>query len=644
MHFENEKLAFRRRLEKNLAGDNAKPALMQILNQEAPYEIKGEKKQNTNILYVGPKETSLDLSYSANIFHLNSCWEQLATSNNKILSPNETNDFGSGARLLSDLDNTLDVELFGQYLKENEIEICIFQPVSESICQFTLKLLLSHEKEDSQSALSKIFATLKNHKIKTMFWYWEDELEYTKYQECMENFDAFCIADKNIYDIFVSNHLHDNTIHLPIAYEPACFNPIKNLSKEDRNFATHFCSFSGVRVLSGALGESIQSKIASALSFNFGIFEPHEDVRPISPKISNHYKSAFLGCFTNRQTASYLKYTEILLLIRGGGRINRRDELTALWALSTNTVVITDLDVTGTTVAGLVVAVETSDDVGAVLQNLSINELERHKLQHFGYVNSLKSNTFFDRIRQIRQFFDLLSEDEILAAPKVSVIVPTMRLELIEFFTHCFSEQTYSNLELIVVIHGNSKLDSKHKAILERVDAKVIYASSSKTVSEVLNIGISSASGDYFARMDDDDYYAPNYFRDAILAYRFCDFSLLGKASWFVYFEGSDELVRRGIEDMMHAPNLNIAGGTFIGKLQSDVNPRFRARTQGYADLQYIYDNECSSNNLCLSLDCLNFVQIRRADTSSHTWTVKDSDYEYSVKLPLGTNIEEVLV
>ena len=59
MHFENEKLAFRRRLEKNLAGDNAKPALMQILNQEAPYEIKGEKKQKNRIRKQKEKKINL---------------------------------------------------------------------------------------------------------------------------------------------------------------------------------------------------------------------------------------------------------------------------------------------------------------------------------------------------------------------------------------------------------------------------------------------------------------------------------------------------------------------------------------------------------------------------------------------------------
>ena len=200
MHFENEKIAFKRRLEQNLAADSAKPGLRQILSKEAPYETKGEKKQNTNILYVGPEETSLNLSYSANIFHLNSFWERLAASNNKKLCPNKAKNFGSSMRSLSDLDNTFDVELFGQYLKENKIEICIFQPVSESTCQFTLKLLLSYEEGNSQNPLNKILAELKNQKIKTMFWYWEDELEYTKYQDCIKKFDAFCIADKSIYD------------------------------------------------------------------------------------------------------------------------------------------------------------------------------------------------------------------------------------------------------------------------------------------------------------------------------------------------------------------------------------------------------------------------------------------------------------
>lgn len=71
-------------------------------------------------------------------------------------------------------------------------------------------------------------------------------------------------------------------------------------------------------------------------------------------------------------------------------------------------------------------------------------------------------------------------------------------------------------------------------------NVKVYQLPQDITLGECLNYGVTHASGDYLAKMDDDDFYGDNYLLDALQAFKFSGADIVGKDSYFCYVESKD--------------------------------------------------------------------------------------------------------
>ena len=65
----------------------------------------------------------------------------------------------------------------------------------------------------------------------------------------------------------------------------------------------------------------------------------------------------------------------------------------------------------------------------------------------------------------------------------------------------------------------------------------VLYMEGRTTLGDCLNRGVEAASGEYVAKMDDNDHYGERYLSDHVLAASFSDAEVVGKGLFFVYFE-----------------------------------------------------------------------------------------------------------
>ena len=97
---------------------------------------------------------------------------------------------------------------------------------------------------------------------------------------------------------------------------------------------------------------------------------------------------------------------------------------------------------------------------------------------------------------------------------KISVIIPVYNGE--RYLNECIDSivnQTYSNLEIIIVNDGSQ--DKTDEICLEyaKADDRICYIKKSNAgVSSARNFGIENATGEYIAFIDADDYIASNYF------------------------------------------------------------------------------------------------------------------------------------
>ena len=95
---------------------------------------------------------------------------------------------------------------------------------------------------------------------------------------------------------------------------------------------------------------------------------------------------------------------------------------------------------------------------------------------------------------------------------KVSVIIPAYnRVDYIDQTIRCVLDQTYPNVELIVVDDGSE--DGTYEKINtygDRLQLLIHPGHANRGQSEAINIGMAKATGEYIAILDSDDYWELN--------------------------------------------------------------------------------------------------------------------------------------
>jgi len=160
--------------------------------------------------------------------------------------------------------------------------------------------------------------------------------------------------------------------------------------------------------------------------------------------------------------------------------------------------------------------------------------------------------------------------------PTVSVLVSTLRADDLSNLLDQLQTQTLSTFELILGLH-NVELSISHKrqiAQLKRRKINVIVEkySQDKTLGMILSSLASQSSGDYIAKMDDDDYYGPDHLRDLVDAAIDTGADVVGRAMNYIYLEPLQLTVRRFTPQGTQAVELWsdwVCGGTILAK--SDV-------------------------------------------------------------------------
>jgi len=132
--------------------------------------------------------------------------------------------------------------------------------------------------------------------------------------------------------------------------------------------------------------------------------------------------------------------------------------------------------------------------------------------------------------------------------PGIDVMVATKRPQQLRSIIDSLGRQTYPNKRLFLVEHG-VRLDKGevHDLAAEAgVDvAEVVSVDESVILGEVFNIGFGTTEASVIAKMDDDDFYGPEYLWDLHTALEFSGAEVAGKWAHYVYLEGVDSLVYR---------------------------------------------------------------------------------------------------
>jgi hypothetical protein len=131
--------------------------------------------------------------------------------------------------------------------------------------------------------------------------------------------------------------------------------------------------------------------------------------------------------------------------------------------------------------------------------------------------------------------------------PVVAGILVSMRPERVAEAARRFAEQTYPRKELVIGCHrfGTDKVADVVAELEGQLPIRVMAFDESVPLGRCLNLAIDTAPAALIAKIDDDDFYGPNYLEDAIQANRYAQAPLVGKGATFTYLEGRGETLLR---------------------------------------------------------------------------------------------------
>jgi glycosyltransferase involved in cell wall biosynthesis len=155
--------------------------------------------------------------------------------------------------------------------------------------------------------------------------------------------------------------------------------------------------------------------------------------------------------------------------------------------------------------------------------------------------------------------------------PTVSVVIATLRSNDLENILRQMLTQTLPKFQILLGLHAID-LNTKHKSLIKKLSARKVSVEINKfqksaTLGEILTALCQKSSGEYIAKIDDDDYYGPEHLRDLVDAALDTQAEVVGRAMNYVYLEPLSITVRRFAPTGTQAVELWsdwVCGGTIL--------------------------------------------------------------------------------
>jgi hypothetical protein len=153
----------------------------------------------------------------------------------------------------------------------------------------------------------------------------------------------------------------------------------------------------------------------------------------------------------------------------------------------------------------------------------------------------------------------------VAAEPTVSVVLATKRPEMLAFALRQVAKQRGVDLQLVLAPHGFSPDVAEVRALAgPALGETLVLVPQEESVlfGDVLAGAAAAADGDLVLKMDDDDWYGPDFVADLLLARAYSGAELVGMPSEYHYLAPKDLTVRRGHRAELYAHF--VAGGTML--------------------------------------------------------------------------------
>ena len=277
--------------------------------------------------------------------------------------------------------------------------------------------------------------------------------------------------------------------------------------------------------------------------------------------------------------------------------------------------------------SGMVFESASAEETKTLLRFLLRNDELRDRTAVRAVRKVIRDHTYGHRLDTILRTLGLPTEAR---RPTVSIICSTNRSAALPTMLANVARQTYGPLELVVVLHGEGfdEADVSAQADaagLEEVTIRTCDAE--RPLGACLNMGCEAAAGQILAKMDDDNYYAPEYLADLVDAFEYSDAGIVGKAAHYTYLSARGMMILR-FPKREHRYTTLVQGGTLTMLREVWRELRFEDLAQG-EDTTLLRAADAHGVR-CYSADRFNYVSVRGADPSQHAWQIDDEELMFS--------------
>jgi spore maturation protein CgeB len=495
--------------------------------------------------------------------------------------------------------------------------------------------------EKKSNTLRDIINYCKAQKIPTVFWNKEDPPNFDIFIDVAKEFDYIFTTDENCVKAYQEICGHNRVYSLPFAAQPCIHNP------GGRKILLNKVCFAGswFNHKHHERKELTSILLDPALEKGVDIFDRYFDLslKDERYRFPDKYRDAILGSLSyDKMLSAYRTYKGILnvnTVTDSPTMFSRR----VFEALACGTPVISTKSVGMEKMLGKIVKVaRNKPETSEFIEKLLSDEEDRQRLAHLGYRCVHQNHTYKHRLDSVLDKLEIVREGKD-ALPLVSVISVTHRPKDLDNCLQNYQRQIYGNKELLLLLNGDAYKVEKVKEKVQKLPNIRILECRDKYLGECLNYGIENSQGDYLVKCDADDLYGNNFIGDMILPFTFTNSAIVGKWSYYVFLEGSNQLLLR-FPGHEHKFTSLVSGGTIMLKREVYDKVRFSAKNVS-EDTTFL--RECAQKGLRVwSTDKYNFVQMRRKELNTHTWKINEDEV---LKKPhhlvsKGLNLEYVYV
>lgn len=211
-----------------------------------------------------------------------------------------------------------------------------------------------------------------------------------------------------------------------------------------------------------------------------------------------------------------------------------------------------------------------------------------------------------------------------VARPSVSALVSTVRPQQLGHVFATVGSQAGVDVELVLLTHGFRADPARVEELAQQHHVgryQLLTAPRELSLGDCLNLCVAAASGEVLSKMDDDDYYGPNYLADLLHALEFSRADVVGKLAHYMHFTQNKANLLR-MQHLEHTFTRTVMGPTITARREVFQAHPFQALNRG-EDTAFLKAVTTAGGSI-YSADRYNFCQMRRSD--GHTWDVSEEE------------------